>query len=282
VGPSSSTTVTTTGATLETGEPAPCGSLGASVWYHFTAGASGTAVVDTVGGSTNYDTVLAAYTGSTLTGLTNRACNDDYSGLQSRITFACTAGTIYRIQLGGYQAATGTATVDITGCAASSGPVLDETFDDGVANGWTLGGLWHVSSACTAAASAPNSLQYNSASTCTFSTGARTTGNADTAGLNIASIGAPTLTFSTKYVKENYASGAYDVMKVQVQTSGSSTWTTLWQRDSRNADQTAYTTVTLGLSSYKSTATKVRFSFDSIDSTANSYLGWIVDNVKVQ
>ncbi|MFA5895330.1 MAG: hypothetical protein WC985_00285 [Thermoplasmata archaeon] len=112
----SSRIVTTTGATLETGEPRPCGAIGATVWYSFTAGASGTAVIDTVGGSTNYDTVLAAYTGSSLGGLTNKACNDDYSGLQSRISFSCTAGTTYRIQLGGYNGATGRATLDIIGC----------------------------------------------------------------------------------------------------------------------------------------------------------------------
>ena len=111
----SSTTVTTTGATTQLGEPAPCGLIGATVWYSFTARTSGTATIDTVGGSTNYDTVLAAYTGS-LGALTKVACNDDYSGLQSRISFACTVGTTYRIQLGGFNGATGTATLDVNGC----------------------------------------------------------------------------------------------------------------------------------------------------------------------
>ncbi len=106
----------TTGATLETGEPRPCGSIGATVWFSVTAGGSGTAVIDTVGGLTNYDTVLAAYTGSSLGGLTNIACNDDYGGLQSQITFACTVGTTYRVQLGGYNGAAGRATLDINGC----------------------------------------------------------------------------------------------------------------------------------------------------------------------
>ncbi|MGQ0535678.1 MAG: S8 family serine peptidase, partial [Methanobacteriota archaeon] len=277
-----SVTVTTTGATMETGEPAPCGSLGATVWYHFTAAASGTATIDTVGGSTNYDTVLAAYTGSAVGSLTNVACNDDFSGTQSQISFACTAGTTYRVQLGGWQAATGTATLDLSGCTAAAGPVLNENFDDGVANGWTTGGLWRVSSTCVTASSSPNTLQYNQAATCNYATGARTTGSATTPALNIASIGAPTLAFSTRYTKENYAGGAYDIMRVQVSTNGGSTWTTLWQRDSRNADQTTFTAVSLSLTSYKTTGTLVRFNFDSVDGTANSYLGWIVDNVVVQ
>ncbi len=112
----SSTTVATTGATTESGEPAPCGLIRATVWYSFVARTSGTAIIDTVGGSTNYDTVLAAYTGSRLIDLTNVACNDDYIGLQSRISFPCTAGTTYRIQLGGFNGATGTATLDVNGC----------------------------------------------------------------------------------------------------------------------------------------------------------------------
>ncbi|MHB8606240.1 MAG: PKD domain-containing protein, partial [Thermoplasmatota archaeon] len=117
-----SNTEATTGATTETGEPAPCGSIGATVWYRWTAGGSGTATISVVNSTTNYDTVLAAYTGSSLTGLTNVACNDDFSGLQSQISITCTAGTTYQIQLGGYKAATGTAKIWIAGCGGSSVP----------------------------------------------------------------------------------------------------------------------------------------------------------------
>jgi len=117
-----SATPSTSGATMETGEPAPCGTLGASVWYRVTAGTTGTMTVSTVSGSTNYDTVLASYTGSSLNGLTNVACNDDYSGTQSQISWSCTAGTTYQIQLAGYRAATGTAGFSVTGCGAPTVP----------------------------------------------------------------------------------------------------------------------------------------------------------------
>ena len=97
----------TTGATLETGEPRPCGSIGGTVWYTYTPSTSGTKITDTVGSA--YDTVLAVYTGSTLTGLTLVGCNDDISGadLDSRVTWTATAGVTYRIQAGGYNGATG-------------------------------------------------------------------------------------------------------------------------------------------------------------------------------
>jgi len=112
----------TSGATVESGEPLPdCQtSTGATVWYKWTAPSSGTATVSTVSGSTNFDTVLAVYTGSTLSGLSPYGCSDDFSGLQSQVSFSCTAGTTYRIQLGGYQGAQGTAALSISGCAAAT------------------------------------------------------------------------------------------------------------------------------------------------------------------
>ncbi len=54
----------TTEATSEPGEPSPCGSIGRTVWYSFTPSQSGTIVADTTG--SDYDTVLAVYTGSSI------------------------------------------------------------------------------------------------------------------------------------------------------------------------------------------------------------------------
>jgi subtilisin family serine protease len=97
----------TTGATLETSEPRPCGSIGGTVWYSYTPSTSGTKTADTMGSS--HDTVLAVYTGSSLTGLTLVGCNDDIStsDLDSRVSWTATAGVTYRIQVGGYNGATG-------------------------------------------------------------------------------------------------------------------------------------------------------------------------------
>ena len=56
----------------------------------------------------NFDTVLAMYTGSAITGLTQLASNDDSNGTeQSKITVNVTAGTTYRIAVDGFGAATG-------------------------------------------------------------------------------------------------------------------------------------------------------------------------------
>jgi hypothetical protein len=63
-------------------------------------------VFDTNG--SNYDTLLAAYTGSAVSGLTQLDADDDEGvGLQSQISFPVTQGVTYRIAVDGYAAASG-------------------------------------------------------------------------------------------------------------------------------------------------------------------------------
>jgi hypothetical protein len=78
-----------------------------TVWYRYTASAAGTLTVGTCTG-TSVDTGLSVSTGSTFTGLTPVARNDDAagcgSGSQSRVTFAATAATTYRIDVSSWEA----------------------------------------------------------------------------------------------------------------------------------------------------------------------------------
>lgn len=115
----SGTSVTRTGdsnvgATKESGEPNHAGNVGgASVWYRWTPAASGSVTIDTVGST--FDTLLAAYTGSSVGGLTHIASNDDTGGgQQSSVTFDAVGGRTYRIAVDGYNAGTGAATGPIT------------------------------------------------------------------------------------------------------------------------------------------------------------------------
>ena len=98
--------LSTLDAASEVGEPIACGGIAHTVWYSFTPGASGTITANTFG--SGYDTVLAAYTGTSLTGLTAIACNDQAAGgNQSQIAFPVTAGTTVHLQVGGFFGATG-------------------------------------------------------------------------------------------------------------------------------------------------------------------------------
>ncbi|MGC8829316.1 MAG: immunoglobulin domain-containing protein [Verrucomicrobiia bacterium] len=91
------------GATRQSGEPRHAGKRGTnSVWLSWVVPVSGIATLSLEGSS--FDTLLAVYTGTNLTGLTQIAANDDatigvkYSSLQ----FNVAAGTEYIIAVDGF------------------------------------------------------------------------------------------------------------------------------------------------------------------------------------
>lgn len=112
-GASGTTTGSNVGATLEAGEPAVDtpgdGVTGTeTVWWEWTAPASGMIQLDTFGstepgGSVQLDTVLDVWTGASLGALTLVAANDDGgSGVNSLVTFSAVAGTTYYIRVNDY------------------------------------------------------------------------------------------------------------------------------------------------------------------------------------
>ena len=125
---------TNAGAGLESGEATVVAGEAAavSVWYSWTAPATGTATIDTA--TSGFDTMLGVYTGSAVNSLSNVASNDDVSAatLTSRVRFQATLGVVYRIRVDGY--ATDTGTINLH---------LDEVLlpaNDDFANGYILSG----------------------------------------------------------------------------------------------------------------------------------------------
>ena len=106
-GGTGSTSGSTTGATREPGEPTHGATNPlASIWYRWTAPANGTLTVTTQGSL--FDTVLGAYTGTTVGGLTTIAQNDDSAGSTwSRVSFPVTRGTSYALAIDGWAGAKG-------------------------------------------------------------------------------------------------------------------------------------------------------------------------------
>jgi hypothetical protein len=102
-------------ATREAGEPAHAGSTSAAtVWFRWTAPATREAALDTVG--SDFDTVLAVYTGTALGNLALVAANDDIEigrTFQSCVRFAAQAGTTYLIALAGFEGAAGSYTLNL-------------------------------------------------------------------------------------------------------------------------------------------------------------------------
>jgi hypothetical protein len=100
-------------ATKEFSEPNHGGNAGGkSVWWTWTAPFSGRATVRTAG--SNFDTLLAVYTGLAVNGLTTINSNDnDGTNATSRVTFNCVAGTPYPIAVDGRSGAAGNVVLTI-------------------------------------------------------------------------------------------------------------------------------------------------------------------------
>ena len=102
-------------ATMEPGEPFHYASSGGkSVWWTWTAPASGPVVMDTIGSS--FDTIMAVYTDPTLpTNISNRIASDDDSGgnTRSRVSFNAVAGVAYQIAVDGYNGSSGNITLNV-------------------------------------------------------------------------------------------------------------------------------------------------------------------------
>jgi len=125
-----SSSMITSAATSDATDPAPgCGngSRSKSVWYRYTAPSSGLLTVNTFG--SNYDTILAAYTGNCNSyAAVAGACNDDTNGAQSRISFTASAGTTYYFLVTAYSNNGGTLVFQLTSQGSGPAPPSTPTF----------------------------------------------------------------------------------------------------------------------------------------------------------
>jgi uncharacterized repeat protein (TIGR01451 family) len=92
----------------EVGEPNHASNIGSSsVWWSWTAPSAGQVTLSTTG--SNFDTLLAVYTGTNVNALSLKAANDNNGNLNtSSLVFQATAGTQYQIAIDGANGATGT------------------------------------------------------------------------------------------------------------------------------------------------------------------------------
>jgi len=90
----------TSNASSAVDDPTDCFNNG-SVWYQFTPAGNTTITAEANTFGSNYDTTLGVYTGTrgALTQVPG-GCNDDASGLQSRVVFNAIGGTTYYFMLG--------------------------------------------------------------------------------------------------------------------------------------------------------------------------------------
>jgi aqualysin 1 len=128
-GSSGSVTGSNVDATGQSAEPLNYTSDSApiqSVWYAWTAPATGDVEIDTCDSS--FDTTLGIYLGSTVDTLTEIASNDDdpdgMCGAGSWLMFTATAGVTYRISVDGYGSSQGS--ISLSYWLESMGPANDD------------------------------------------------------------------------------------------------------------------------------------------------------------
>jgi hypothetical protein len=115
---------TSIGATREMSEPPHTSTASAhSIWYRWTAPGAGTATFSTE--NSDFDTVLAVYSGNSLQNLKPIASDDDSgSGTTSRVAFVAVANRTYFIAVAGSRSAVGSVTVNWA--LASAAPENDD------------------------------------------------------------------------------------------------------------------------------------------------------------
>ena len=105
-GPEGSQEADSTFATKAHGEPDHAGvPSGRSLWFSWTPSDRRTAMFDTKG--SEFDTVLAAYTGESLTELSHLSNDDAEGGRTSRVVFPALPGTTYHVAVDGYRGGCG-------------------------------------------------------------------------------------------------------------------------------------------------------------------------------
>lgn len=164
-------------------------------------------------------------------------------------------------------------------CPLASPQDLQESFDDGEANGWSLSGLWHVSG-CRSH-SPTQSLGYNRGGCPTDFDLGRTFGEAVSPPFQVPAAPAQ-LVWQSWHATEAGPTADRKLVQLSVYSDAvesDSTWTTVWQED---GPQSAWNARAADLSAFSGLTAHVRFFFDSQDGVTNGGEGWYIDDVVVE
>ncbi len=306
-------------ATSEPGEPVHAGSGGgASLWWRWTAPASGWVTISTAGSTstafpgTELDTVVGVYTGNAVSALTEVTSGDDSpADFTTDARFEAVAGTTYHIAVDGYGSDVGNIVLQLTLIPVTI--AYSSTLDS--AAGWTFdpavnGSRWGVDATPSffpqGVSRSGLSLNFNNGTDyagCTFG-GAMS----DPIALPATSVATPgiVLVFWCNYNTETRGS-QYDQRSLQIWDSAGTSMIQQWQMASvgysftvgtlagggpgpcsesyvdleRNSVVTSWHKHRVFLDPAWGTV-RIRFRFHSVDDLRNNYAGWAIDDLAVQ
>ncbi len=144
-------------------------------------------------------------------------------------------------------------------------------------------GLWHLSTrrGTQTGHSAVTSFYYGSETTGTYDTGAANAGSITSPVIALPVAASIPLTFN--YVLQTEGNGSFDVASVQVSTNGFATFTTVLSSTSsaQLPLRSTWGAATANLAAFSGQNVQIRFLFDTVDSIANAFEGWYVDDVLI-
>lgn len=150
------------GASRQPGEPAHgAAPQGHSVWWTWTASTDGPVTITTT--NSQFDTILAVYTGNALDALTLVAENDDIGdfALQSSVTFQAVADTLYHIAVDGYGSEIGMISLTVApGSTEPAAPQIQQAPEDQTRFAGGGGGGVDVAFRVVATGSSPLAYQW--------------------------------------------------------------------------------------------------------------------------
>ncbi|MBL7923735.1 MAG: HYR domain-containing protein [Bacteroidia bacterium] len=214
----------------------------------------------------------------------NGSTLEDQSGL--------TAGT-YTVIITDFSGCTGTVTAMVS-CSDNIPPTLIyppsmanamfENFESGgLAPGWTAGGLWHVTAACSTG-TPPNPTKwayYGIDGTCTFNNGSTNSGDLTSATVAIpANAANAKLRFRYVYNGEGgFPPSGYDNASARISIN-SGPFVQI-QSLSTSGSNGTWLVAEMDLSGYAGSTVALQWNFNTVDGIANSFLGLQIDSVVV-
>ena len=159
--------------------------------------------------------------------------------------------------------------------SASAAAAFFDDVESGT-NGWSGSGLWHIvanADACSNSFSATHSWYYGTNTTCTYDTGVANSGDLISPAFVMPANAA--LTFQSWEQTESSGT-SYDQRVVYVSTNNGASWVQVYQSVNNSA---SWYQASANLSPYSGKTAQLRFHFDTVDSVANGYRGWYVDDI---
>jgi hypothetical protein len=164
--------------------------------------------------------------------------------------------------------------------SAANTTIFTDNFESGTAKWRVVDGLWHLTDSTSSLTnpyrSYEHAMWFGQESTDNFNTGNREIGNITTIPFSLSG---ETLAYFEFYHHYHGEGGTYDKIYVKVSTDNTN-WFTIYANTASTIN--AWEQIILPLHEFcGNSSVRISFMFDTIDSVANSGIGWLVDDVVV-